>query len=189
MDSQLTIRGMDQMFIAGTFVQRHYQKDGFLTDVYSPPDIYVRSSDYSRTLNRWERNSWIQVLWNWMIFNGLLGNWKRRCVMDSYKGTLEASSVSKAPAKWTWHFNATCHNIVEGNMLSAFAVAMCCGCVCSSNLISLKLEVTMPNISRHIGTEYIAKCEQYVAPHPVLYIAVFSPMLLSSSAKPIHDNR
>lgn len=51
MDSQLTIRGMNQMFRAGTFVQSHYQKDNFLTDVYSPPDIYVRSSDYSRTLN------------------------------------------------------------------------------------------------------------------------------------------
>lgn len=52
MDSQLTIRGMDQMFRAGTFVQSHYQKVNFLTNVYSPPDIYVRSSDYSRTLNR-----------------------------------------------------------------------------------------------------------------------------------------
>jgi len=51
MDSQLTIRGMDQMFRAGTFVQSRYQKVNFLTDVYSPPDIYVRSSDYSRTLN------------------------------------------------------------------------------------------------------------------------------------------
>lgn len=61
MDSQLTIRGMNQMFRAGTFVQSHYQKDNFLTDVYSPPDIYVRSSDYSRTLNRWERNTWIHV--------------------------------------------------------------------------------------------------------------------------------
>ena len=51
-DSQLTIRGMDQMFRAGTFVQKHYQKDSFLTDVYSPQDVYVRASDYSRTINR-----------------------------------------------------------------------------------------------------------------------------------------
>ena len=51
-DSQLTIRGMDQMFRAGSFVQKRFQNLSFLTDVYSPQDIYVRSSDYSRTLNR-----------------------------------------------------------------------------------------------------------------------------------------
>ncbi|KAL9951585.1 hypothetical protein ACROYT_G044269 [Oculina patagonica] len=50
-DSQITIRGMDQMFRAGSFVQKRYQKDSFLSDVYYPQDIYVRSSDYSRTLN------------------------------------------------------------------------------------------------------------------------------------------
>lgn len=50
-DSQLTIRGMNQMFQAGEFVREHYQKAGFLSDVYSPQDVYVRSSDYSRTLN------------------------------------------------------------------------------------------------------------------------------------------
>lgn len=50
-DSQLTVRGMDQMFQAGEFVRKHYQKPGFLSDVYSPQDVYVRSSDYSRTLN------------------------------------------------------------------------------------------------------------------------------------------
>lgn len=51
-DSQLTIRGMNQMFQAGEFVRKHYQKAGFLSDVYLPQDVYVRSSDYSRTLNR-----------------------------------------------------------------------------------------------------------------------------------------
>ena len=51
-DSQLTVRGMDQMFRAGKFVQSHYQNVSFLSSVYSPQDIYVRSSDYSRTLNR-----------------------------------------------------------------------------------------------------------------------------------------
>ena len=51
-DSQLTIRGMDQMFRAGTFVQTRYKDVSFLNDVYSPVDIYVRSSDYTRTLNR-----------------------------------------------------------------------------------------------------------------------------------------
>ena len=52
-DSQLTVRGMDQMFRAGSYVQKHYRNSKFLSsNVYSPADIYVRSSDYSRTLNR-----------------------------------------------------------------------------------------------------------------------------------------
>lgn len=51
-DSQLTVRGMDQMFRAGSYVQKHYRNSKFLSsNVYSPADIYVRSSDYSRTLN------------------------------------------------------------------------------------------------------------------------------------------
>lgn len=40
------------MFQAGEFVGEYYKKAGFLSDVYSPQDVYVRSSDYSRTLNR-----------------------------------------------------------------------------------------------------------------------------------------
>jgi len=50
-DSQLTVRGMDQMFRAGSYVREHYHNLSFLSRVYSPQDIYVRSSDYSRTLN------------------------------------------------------------------------------------------------------------------------------------------
>ncbi|XP_029200114.2 prostatic acid phosphatase-like isoform X1 [Acropora millepora] len=50
-DSQLTVRGMDQMFRAGSYVQKRYQNLHLLSSVYSPSDIYVRSSDYSRTLN------------------------------------------------------------------------------------------------------------------------------------------
>lgn len=51
-DSQLTVRGMDQMFRAGSYVRSRYQNLSFLSGVYSSQDIYVRSSDYSRTLNR-----------------------------------------------------------------------------------------------------------------------------------------
>lgn len=50
-DSQLTVRGMDQMFRAGSYVRSRYQNLSFLSGVYSSQDIYVRSSDYSRTLN------------------------------------------------------------------------------------------------------------------------------------------
>ena len=54
-DSQLTVRGMDQMFRAGEFVHNHFHEMKFnFSDLYSksPQEIYVRSSDYSRTLNR-----------------------------------------------------------------------------------------------------------------------------------------
>lgn len=54
-DSQLTVRGMDQMFRAGEFVHSHFHEMKFnFSDLYSksPQEIYVRSSDYSRTLNR-----------------------------------------------------------------------------------------------------------------------------------------
>lgn len=53
-DSQLTVRGMDQMFRAGEFVHSHFHEMKFnFSDLYSksPQEIYVRSSDYSRTLN------------------------------------------------------------------------------------------------------------------------------------------
>ena len=55
-DSLLTIRGMDQMFRAGKFVREWFNRYGErLSSNYAPAQTYVRSSDYSRTISRWEK--------------------------------------------------------------------------------------------------------------------------------------
>ena len=54
-DSRLMVRGMEQMFQAGKSTRSRYNgtDTSFLSAVYDPSEIFVRSSDYSRTLNRY----------------------------------------------------------------------------------------------------------------------------------------
>ncbi|XP_031564827.1 prostatic acid phosphatase-like isoform X2 [Actinia tenebrosa] len=51
-DSPLTIRGMDQMYRAGQYVRQLYNSTttSFLSEGYNGSEVYVRSSDYQRTL-------------------------------------------------------------------------------------------------------------------------------------------
>lgn len=53
-NSKLTVRGMNQMFQAGQYVKRRYNGTikNFLRAEYNSSEIYVRSSDYPRTLTR-----------------------------------------------------------------------------------------------------------------------------------------
>jgi hypothetical protein len=53
-NSRLTVRGMDQMFRAGKYVRQLYNKTerNFFSVEYNASEVYVRSSDYERTLNR-----------------------------------------------------------------------------------------------------------------------------------------
>ncbi|XP_048583432.1 prostatic acid phosphatase isoform X1 [Nematostella vectensis] len=53
-DSSLTVRGMDEMFMAGEYIRRQYNESthlNLLTEKYNASEVYVRSSDFARTLN------------------------------------------------------------------------------------------------------------------------------------------